>query len=86
MPSARSARAVISATDPIWLYFNYSNRSIVARLKFQGLDQTQAEQISLYIRSLTLDLPAGYTRRHAGRLWNPPHQPALGQDARLEQL
>lgn len=54
-------------------YFAYSNRSIIERSKFHGLNDTQGRQIAAYIRSL--DVP-----RH-GRPWNPPYQPgpAIGR-------
>src|SRR5882724_6901766 len=48
-------------------YFNFSNRSIVARARFHGLSTLQAEQIASYIRSLPLPSP--------GRPWTPPYQP-----------
>ncbi|MBK8477846.1 MAG: hypothetical protein IPL39_16540 [Opitutaceae bacterium] len=67
-------------------YFNYSNKSIIARSRFHGLNQTQAEQVASYIRSLDLKLPAGYTRQDAGRPWNPPYQPGPGLDARPVEL
>jgi len=53
-------------------YFNFSNRSIVARARFHGLSTLQAEQIASYIRSLPLPSP--------GRPWNPPYQPGPGLD------
>ncbi len=53
-------------------YFNYSNKSIVARGEFHGLSTLESEQIASYIRSL--DLPA------PGRPWNPPYQPGPGLD------
>lgn len=54
-------------------YFNYSNRSIVARSQFHGLTALEGEQIASYIRSLTFPNP--------GRPWNPPYQPGPGLDA-----
>lgn len=57
-------------------YFNYSNRSIVARSTFHGLSEAQGEQIASYIRSLALPIVA------AARPWNPPYQPGPGLDAR----
>jgi hypothetical protein len=57
-------------------YFNYSNKSIVARSMFHGLTQKQGQQIASYIR--TLDLPASVN----GRPWNPPYQPGPGLDSR----
>jgi len=53
-------------------YFNYSNLSIMARAKFHGLTDAQANQIASYIRSLTFVNP--------GRPWNPPYQPATNID------
>lgn len=67
-------------------YFNYSNRSIVARSTFHGLTEEQGEQIASYIRSIDLHLPPGFTRRDAGRPWNPPYQPGSGLDARPVEL
>ena len=67
-------------------YFNYSNKSIIARSTFHGLSETQGKQIASYIRSLDLGLPAGYTRKDAGRPWNPPYQPGAGLDAKPVEL
>jgi hypothetical protein len=53
-------------------YFNYSNKTIVARAQFHGLTQKQGEQIASWIRSLPY--PAH------GRPWNPPYQPGPGTD------
>jgi len=61
-------------------YFNYSNRSIVSRSRFHGLSESEGKKIAAYIRSITLDLPGGYTQADAGRPWNPPYQPADGLD------
>jgi hypothetical protein len=55
-------------------YFNFSNKSIVARSRFHGLSTQQGEQIASYIRSLPF--------LHPGRPWNPPYQPGPGMDAR----
>ena len=55
-------------------YFNYSNKSIVARSEFHGLSTLEAQQIASYIRAL--DVPA------PGRPWNPPYQPGPGLDAK----
>lgn len=55
-------------------YFNFSNRSIVARSRFHGLPEIQGWQIASYIRSLPLPNP--------GRPWNPPYQPGPGPDSR----
>jgi hypothetical protein len=54
-------------------YFNFSNRSIVARSQFHGLSALEGEQIASYIRSLQAPNP--------GRPWNPPYQPGPGLDA-----
>lgn len=67
-------------------YFNYSNKSIVTRSVFHGLSELQAQQIASYIRSIDLKLPSGYTRKDAGRPWNPPYQPGPGLDARPVEL
>lgn len=55
-------------------YFNYSNRSIIARSEFHGLSQREAEQIASYIRSLDHPNP--------GTPWDPPYQPGPGLDDR----
>ena len=55
-------------------YFNYSNASIIARSKFHKLNQTEAEQVASYIRSLDVPNP--------GRPWNPPYQPGPGLDSK----
>lgn len=67
-------------------YFNYSNKSIITRSTFHGLSETQAKQIASYIRSIDLKLPGGYTRKDAGRPWNPPYQPGPGLDAKPVEL
>ena len=51
-------------------YFNFSNRSIIARSRFHGLSEIEGEQIASYIRSLPYPNP--------GRPWNPPYQPGPG--------
>ena len=53
-------------------YFNYSDKSIVARSEFHGLTTLEGQQIASFIRSL--DVPA------PGRPWNPPYQPGPGLD------
>ncbi len=53
-------------------YFGFSNASIVARSRFHGLSDLQAQQIASYIRSLPFPSP--------GRPWNPPYQPGPGLD------
>ena len=55
-------------------YFSYSNYSIIQRARFHGLNETQAEQIASYIRSLPVSSP--------GRPWNPPYQPGPGTDSK----
>ena len=67
-------------------YFNYSNKSIIARSVFHGLNTTQAQQIASYIRSLDSRLPSGYTIAQAGRPWNPPYQPGPGLDSKPVEL
>ena len=47
-------------------YFGYSNNAIIERSKFQGLSETQGQQIASYIRSLPV--------KAVGRPWNPPYQ------------
>ncbi|MEO0509799.1 MAG: LamG-like jellyroll fold domain-containing protein [Verrucomicrobiota bacterium] len=53
-------------------YFNYSNESIITRAMFHGLTQTEAEQVTSYIRS--------HTSPNPGRPWNPPFQPGPNLD------
>lgn len=67
-------------------YFNYSNRSIIARSMFHGLSESEGRQIASYIRSIDLELPEGFGPRDAGRPWNPPYQPGPGLDARPVEL
>ncbi|MEM1127919.1 MAG: T9SS C-terminal target domain-containing protein [Bacteroidota bacterium] len=63
-------------------YFNFSNKSIVARSTFHGLTSEQGQQIASYIRSVNLDLPSGETvATCGGRPWDPPYQPGPGLDA-----
>ena len=57
-------------------YFNYSDKSLVARARFHGLSQLQAERIASYIRSLDTPAPS------SARPWNPPYQPGPNLDAR----
>lgn len=59
-------------------YFNFSNKSIVARAEFHGLSADQGRKIASYIRTRSVDLPSGYTIADAGRPWNPPYQPGPG--------
>jgi hypothetical protein len=67
-------------------YFNYSNRSIIARSQFHGLSELESMQIASYVRSIDLELPAGRRRSEAGRPWNPPYQPGPGLDSRPVEL
>jgi hypothetical protein len=57
-------------------YFNFSNRSIVERSIFHGLERVDGERIASYIRSLPLATVA------AARPWNPTYQPGPGMDGR----
>ena len=59
-------------------YFNFSNKSIVARAEFHGISAEKGRKIASYIRTRTLTLPDGYTVSDAGRPWNPPYQPGPG--------
>lgn len=56
-------------------YFNYSNKSIVARSTFHGLTEEEGLQIASYIRSLDAPAPTN------ARPWNPPYQPGPGLDS-----
>lgn len=56
-------------------YFNYSNRSIVARSRFHGLSQEQGKQIAAYVRSIRLEKRNGSTYEAPGTPWDPPYQP-----------
>lgn len=67
-------------------YFNYSNKSIVARSVFHGLTELQGRQIASYVRSLDSRLPEGITISQAGRPWNPPFQPGPGLDSKPVEL
>ena len=53
-------------------YFNYSDKSIIARSKYHGLSDQQGSAIASYIRSL--DVPY----QEKGRPWNPLYQPGPG--------
>jgi hypothetical protein len=53
-------------------YFGFSNRSIYQRARFHNLTDTQAKNLTRYIRSLN-DSP---TNEAWGRPWNPPYQPS----------
>ena len=57
-------------------YFNYSNRSIIARALFHGLSNSEGQAIASYIREL--DAPAP----DSARPWNPPYQPGPDLDSR----
>lgn len=57
-------------------YFNYSNRSIIARSQLHKLTAAQGASIAAYIRSVAEPLAAN------ARPWNPPYQPGPGLDAR----
>jgi hypothetical protein len=67
-------------------YFNYSNKSIIARSMFHGLSELQGKQIASYIRSQDSRLPQGVKISEAGRPWNPPYQPGPGLDAKPVEL
>src|SRR5215472_15356 len=67
-------------------YFNYSNYSINLVAKAHGLTDQQANQVVSYIRSINLNLPAGFTVKDTGRPWNPPYQPGPGLDAKPAEL
>ena len=56
-------------------YFNYSNRSIVARSRFHGLSGEKGRQIAAYIRSIELKKRSGETYEAPGSPWDPPYQP-----------
>ncbi len=55
-------------------YFNYSNKSIIARSNFHGLTKEEGQQIAQYIRDLNMD------RSKNGRPWEPPYQPGPSAD------
>jgi hypothetical protein len=67
-------------------YFNYSNKSIIARSMFHGLSEQQGKQIASYVRSLDSRLPQGVKISEAGRPWNPPYQPGPGLDSKPVEL
>jgi cytochrome c553 len=56
-------------------YFNYSNRSIVARSRYHGLSEDEGKQIAAYIRSIELEKKSGETYEAPGTPWDPPYQP-----------
>ena len=57
-------------------YFHFSNRSIISRALFHGLEYAEGEAIAAYIRSLDT------VGSDAARPWTPPYQPGPGLDAR----
>ncbi len=57
--------------------FSYSNKSIIERAKFHKLSQSEAEDITSYIRSLSAGDP---NIERVGRPWNPPYQPGPALD------
>ena len=57
-------------------YFNYSDKSIIARSKYHGLSDEDSNAIASYIR--TLNVPY----QEKGRPWNPPYQPGPGLDSK----
>jgi hypothetical protein len=63
-----------TATGADLKYFGYSNKAIVERAKFHGLNEAQGQQIASYIRSLPV--------KAVGRPWNPPYQPGPGTSAK----
>lgn len=57
-------------------YFGFSNKSVIARSEFHGLNNFQAKEIAAFIRSHYVETPPN------GRPWNPPYQPTPGIDSR----
>ncbi len=57
-------------------YFNFSDKSIIARSIFHAVPAATATNIAAYIRSL----PVPYETN--ARPWNPPYQPGPGIDAK----
>lgn len=55
-------------------YFNYSDKSIIARSSFHGLSHEEGAMIAQYIRDLS------FTRSEKGRPWQPPFQPGPEAD------
>lgn len=55
-------------------YFNYSDKSIIARSKYHGLNNDDSGAIAAYIRNLNVPY------QEKGRPWNPPYQPGPGLD------
>jgi hypothetical protein len=58
-------------------YFNYSDKSIIARAAFHRLAAGEGAKIAAYIRSLNIPVAAN------ARPWNPPYQQGPGLDAAL---
>jgi hypothetical protein len=56
-------------------FFNYSNRTIIARSRGHGLTEEEGKQIAAYIRSVELEKEDGSPYVAPGRPWNPPYQP-----------
>lgn len=59
-------------------YFNYSDKSIIARSNFHGLSRVEGEKIAQYIRDLS---DVGIDRSDNGRPWQPPFQPGPDADS-----
>jgi len=57
-------------------YFNYSDKAIIARSKYHGLDDDESKAVASYIRSLNVPY------QEKGRPWNPPYQPGPGLDSK----
>ena len=55
-------------------YFNYSDKSIIKRSIFHGVDPAVATNIASYIRNLNVPYETN------ARPWNPPYQPGPGID------
>ncbi len=55
-------------------YFNYSDKSIIARSNFHGMSREEGEKVAQYIRDLAFD------RSEKGRPWQPPFQPGPEAD------
>lgn len=55
-------------------YFNYSDKSIIARSIFHEISEGDAKKIASYIRSLKIPY------QNNGRPWHPPYQPGLSID------
>ena len=61
----------------LW-YYNFDDKSIVARSQFHGYTEQQGRLIASYIRSHATLYGPGYDP--PGRPWNPPFQPGPGRD------